>query len=130
MLRATIQSAFSLLLCVAIVGCASTGDPRTSGSTTLLTYEEMADAPASNVYEIVDRLRPRWLQVRGPLSLDGQSQILVYLNQTYLGGPGILQEFDLEQIQRIRYLDGPRASGTLSGFPSDTPVAGAIVMET
>lgn len=131
MLRATIRPILRSLFCsAAVVACASTGAPTGGGSMNLLTYEEMVDAPASNVYEIVDRLRPRWLQVRGPVSLDGQSRILVYLNQSYLGGPEVLREFDVDQVQQIRYLDGPRASGSLSGFPTDAPVAGAIIMET
>jgi hypothetical protein len=119
----------SLLPLAFATACASTGGAAGS-SASILTQEEMTDAPASNVYEVVDRLRPRWLQVRAPMTIDGQAQILVYLNQSYLGGPEVLREFEVDQVQRIRYLDGPRASGTLSGYPSDIPIAGAIVLET
>lgn len=119
-----------LLFVIAPTACASSGEGGTRSSATVLTQEEMLAAPASNLYEVVDRLRPRWLQSRAVMGLSGPPQILVYLNRTYLGGPEMLRDFEAGEVYRLRYMDGPQASAQLSGYPSSIHVGGAIVIET
>jgi hypothetical protein len=118
-----------LLLGVFAIGCASSGESRGSSSR-VLTQEEMLEAPASDLYEVVDRLRPRWLQARAVMGLSGPPQILVFLNRTFLGGPEELRQFEAIHIHQLRYLDGPQAAATLSGYDSSIHVGGAIVIDT
>lgn len=122
----------SLLLVVALLaGCASSSGEGTQRTTTSeISRDEMAELSGYNLYEVVDRLRPRWLHSRAVMGLGGPGQILVYMNRSYLGGPESLRELGISGVHRIRYLDGPRAAATLSGYPSDVHVAGAIVVET
>jgi hypothetical protein len=121
-----------LLLALSLGGCASGGERPPSTSATTLTQDDMSAVAGSNLYEVVDRLRPRWLQVRGPMSLTGAAapQIVVFLNNAYLGGPDQLRQFMPRDVIEVRYLDGPTASATLRGYDSTIHVAGAIVLVT
>lgn len=130
MFEAVIRSSLLLLVCLlALTSCASSGGAAGQNAA-VLTREEMSAAPGSNLYDVVNRLRPRWLQTRGPMTLETAPQILVYLNRSYLGGPDQLREFIPSDVNRVHYMDGSRASATLSGYPSEVPVAGAIIVET
>lgn len=127
--RVTRSSLFLLVCLVASTGCASSGGAEDQNAN-VLTREDMSVAPGSNLYDAVNRLRPRWLQTRGPMALETAPQILVYLNRSYLGGLDQLREFIASDVDRVRYMDGSRASATLSGYPTDVPIAGAIIVET
>jgi hypothetical protein len=120
----------AILLAGTMAACSSTGE-RSTRNPNVITREEILDANLSNLYEAVERLRPRWLQVRNVSSLStGPGQIIVYMNTTYLGGPDVLREFNRGDVAEVRYLDGPRAQATLQGYPSNTHIAGAIVIVT
>jgi hypothetical protein len=109
------------------------GERLASSSPTTLSQEDMASVPGSNLLEVVERLRPRWLQARTPVSLNTSSappQILVFMNSTYLGGPDELRQFQPRDVLEVRYMDGPTASAQLRGYNSSIHVAGAIVMVT
>jgi len=95
---------------LAATACASTGTASIRRDSNVLTPEEIAEAPVSNLYEAVERFRPRWFLIRSPRSLNMQSEVSVFLNYSYLGGPDSLRQVGLEGLVRIRYLDGPTAS--------------------
>jgi hypothetical protein len=112
-------------------GCAAGGERVGSSSSTTLSQEDMAAVPGGNLYEVIDRLRPRWLQIRHTMSMSGNpGQIVVFLNSTYLGGPDQLRQFQARDVLEVRYLDGPQASAQLRGYDSTVHVAGAIVLVT
>jgi hypothetical protein len=123
----------SLLLVVvfAAAGCASSGGNGVRRDSRVLTPEEIATAPVTNLYEAVERLRPRWLEMRDVRSLgSGIGQIVVFLNNSYVGGPETLRQFQAHQIVRVRYLDAAQASATLSGYDTSRHVVAGIVIET
>jgi hypothetical protein len=133
MTRATLRLfAIVFVATVVLAGCASSAERPVAGTGPILTQEDMASVSASNLYEVVERLRPRWLQVRGPMSLTGTGtpQIVVFLNNSYLGGPDQLRQFLPKDVLDVRYLDGPTAAATMRGYDSTTHVAGAIVLRT
>jgi hypothetical protein len=87
--------------------------------------------PGSNLYEVIDRLRPRWLQMRHTMSMGaGTAQIVVFMNNQYLGGPEQLRQFQPRDVLEVEYMDGPKAAATLRGYDSTLHVVGAIVMKT
>jgi hypothetical protein len=94
----------------------------------LISQEEIAASGATNLYEVVQRLRPGWLRggnvsnIRG-----GGTGVVVYQNTTPLGGPEALRQLTPGYAASLRYLDGNEASNTLPGLGSRT-VAGAIVV--
>ncbi len=119
-----------LLVCVFVAGCGASGERTSRSNPSIITQDELAELSGVNLYEAVDRLRPRWLHSRSVMGLSGPGQVLVYINRGYQGGPESLRDLGISGVHRIRYLDGPRAAATLSGYPSDVHVAGAIVIET
>lgn len=119
---------FAALSIVALSGCASAGTPEGGTDRNVLTAEEIAATRVANAYEAVERLRPRWLQIRAPRSISAQTEIVVYMNRSYLGGPEVLRQFTSSSIARLRYLDGTTAAATLSGLGGKA-VEGAIIIE-
>lgn len=111
--------------------CATTGsaDDRARSDPNRLTAEELASVEVATLYEAVQRLRPRWLQVRSQRSLEGgDTGILVYQGQTRLGGPEALRQLDPGAAAWLEYLDGSTASASLPGIRGH--VQGAIVIHT
>jgi len=129
---AVIRFAFLLALALPMLSaCASGGERVGSSSSPILTQEDMASVQGSNLYEVVDRLRPRWLQMRHTMSMGtGTAQIVVFMNNSYLGGPDQLRQFQPRDVLEVRYLDGPQAAAQLRGYDSTLHVVGAIVMVT
>jgi hypothetical protein len=113
-------------------GCASTGagNGRDGGRSNLLTREEILGAEATNLYDVVRRLRPRWLQVRSTRSFNMETQIVVLQNDVHLGNADQLKEMSPELAFEIEYLDGVRAANVLPGLMSGQHVEGAIVVRT
>jgi hypothetical protein len=127
--RIVLQAALLLILGVAACAPATTS----SGSDqSVLTRDEIMGAEVTNLYDVVHRLRPRWLNVRGQRSF-GQAalntEVVVFQNQTMLGGIDVLREMSPDIAMRMRYLDGATATASLSGLGS-RHVEGAIIIET
>jgi len=114
-----------------LTGCASTGE---SGGTrrdqNLITAEEIAGIDASNLYDVVHRLRPRWLQTRAARTFDMQEgQIVVYQDQTFLGNLDALRQLNPDAAYALRHLDAATAAGTLPGI-GQRRIEAAIVIYT
>ena len=123
----------ALLSLVLLSGCATAKGADSGGRSDVLTREQiMGVQGANNLYEVIQRLRPRWLVARAEnRSLGGMSTgIMVYQEQTQLGGIDTLRQLQPGLFYQIRYLDGSRASNTLPGLGSGMHVAGAIVLYT
>ncbi len=105
-----------LLAVVPFAACAS-GSGSGSGSTTssrdVISFEEVQNTTAGSAYEIVQRLRPRWLQRRGTsvaaVRIDGRIMTggLVELQN--------IRGIDVEEIRFINSRDATTQFGT--GFP-------------
>lgn len=99
--------------------------PRTSRD--LITAEELASIDAQTALQAVQRLRPNFLQTRGGASMSitsGPVNVVVYVDQTRMGGPNTLSQIPVTEIREIRYLNATDATqryGTGHG-------AGAIIV--
>lgn len=89
------------------VGCASAGPreatPRTNQK--LLTAEQIAAVPSSNLFEVVRRLRPEWLNTRGNTSLMDETLVSasVYMNGNNMGRVEFLREINTIDVAEVRY---------------------------
>jgi hypothetical protein len=120
-----------LLISFLGAACASTQTPETSGSRQdLLTREEIMGAEATNLYDVVRRLRPRWLQVRSTRSFNMETLIAVLQNDMYLGGAETLREMSPELAYEIQYMDGTRAATAIPGLMSGQHIEAAIIVKT
>jgi hypothetical protein len=106
-------------------GDAGPRDPNT------ITLEEIAQADEEGIrdlYELIDRQRPRWLQGRTPRSLNLPTVIAVYHHETLLGGIDVLRGYPLASVTSLHYLDAAQAM-LLPGAGS-SHIEGAIVIST
>ncbi|MFV2007666.1 MAG: hypothetical protein ACC667_09475 [Longimicrobiales bacterium] len=111
--------------------CASASRSEADFDRNVLTQEEIQSVQAMNLFEVVQRLRPRWLRVRGGTrSFNLETEIVVYQNGMLLGGPESLRQMETKIAYEIRWLDGARAVATLSGLSTGRHVFGAIVVYT
>ena len=105
---------------VAILGCAS-GAAGTSGGTSpsgdVVTSEEIAKftVEGRSAYDMVSRLRPRWLSARGVRSFtasnDSSEYAMVFVDGRATGRPGTLRDIPADQVSDMRYYDIAEAQG-------------------
>jgi hypothetical protein len=85
----------------------------------VITAEEIAQNPSSNAYELIQRLRPGFLRTRGAVhgtaSPGGSSgfeavDLVVYLNDSRLGGSEQLRQLQTTDIREIRYYNSADAT--------------------
>jgi hypothetical protein len=98
-----------------------------------VTMTEITATPVSNAYDLVNRLRPRWLQAGRPSSIGGgtvrNQVILVYLDGARLGTVDALRSLSIGGFRSMQYYDAIRAATVLRD-PGTDPIAGAIVITT
>ena len=113
-------------------GCASTGgtDAEEGPNRDILTREEILGAEATNLYDVIRRLRPRWLQVRSTRSLNMETEIAVLQNDMYLGTAESLKQMSPELAYEIHYMEGSRAATAIPGLMSGRHIEGAIIIMT
>jgi len=114
-----------------LVACASSGsnegEQGPSPYSPVITRAELQEVGVRNAFEAVERLRPRWLTVRGMRSFNVETEIVVFQDRMFLGGLDVLRGIGVEGIYEMRYMDGATASATLPGL-GGRHVEGAIVI--
>jgi hypothetical protein len=101
-----------------LTACASSGAGSSGGasgpkaSRDLLTTEQIQSTKYNNLYDVVQALRSNWMNDRGKDSLMGpNSVVLVYLNDTKLGGVAELKSISPNEVSYIQHYDGIAAAG-------------------
>lgn len=103
------------LLAVLVMGgaaCASSGAPAApTRSPDVITAAELGPHSGS-ARQVIERLRPRFLRVRGPTSLSNPDadRIVVYVDNSRMGGVEVLDQIQADDIAEIRYLSAPDAT--------------------
>lgn len=131
-MKRAIRTGVAVVLGVLMTACASAAaGSHSSGRRDRLTRDEIMSVDVTNLYDVVNRLRPQWLEVaqRGDRSFGLQTNVVVFQNQTYLGTVDVLRQLSPESAYELDWLDGTTASNTLPGLGSQH-VAGAIVIKT
>lgn len=102
----------ALALSLASAACSSTGSTsgeraRINRNSNLITEAELADVTQQNVFDVVRRLRPTWLRIRGrgTVSIDRESTIPVYLDGILRGSTRLLGRLRPSEVREIRYVD-------------------------
>lgn len=102
--------------------------PNARGTSNYLTQAEIESVGVGNLYDVVQRLRPRWLSVRGAgRSLGMNTSILVYQGSVLLGSSEMLKQISPRGVYSMEFIDGARAAATLPGAMVNH-TAGAIVV--
>lgn len=127
-----VRPLLALALAATTSACAANGAAggrAGNANSSTITRAEMDATPARDVYDLVQRLRPRWLVSRGSRSLNLETQVLVFLNSNRLGGVESLRQLETTGITSLEYMDAVTATSMLSGIGSDH-VSGAIIVHT
>lgn len=101
---------FTLSLLFLAVGCGTAGTGGGRINANLIERQAIDELGPSNAYNVVEALRPTWLQKRGPTSFFNEGGIRVYLDDTSLGGLDELRGIHSDDIESIRRLDERQAS--------------------
>lgn len=126
---AVLAAAVALVVAPSLLtGCASSGGAANRQRQTLITREEITATSAVNAHELIQRLRPRWLQSRARISINTPSSIVVYQDDMNLGGIEALYRIPTEIVMAVRLLSAAEA-GTLPGIGSQH-VEHAIIVQT
>lgn len=116
---------------IALVLAACTAAPRAQSSGSeynVLMAEEIATENVMTLYEAVNRLRPRWLEVRAPRRFGGGGAgVLVFVDRTRLGGTDELRRLSPGDYAWLEYLTGSEAAARLHGIHSGN-IEGAIIL--
>lgn len=106
------SSSFALLLAVfASLACASSrSDNPAPLDRRTITKAQIREHHFLNAFEVVNTLRPNWLYAKAPDSFKNPSIVLVYYDNTRLGGINELRSITTDGIEYIRYYDGTEAS--------------------
>ena len=113
---------------VVLAGCASGGQARPRrGSGDVLTAAEMEPFAAQDLYVVVQRLRPRWLQVREVTTTQGHLPMSLIVDGTRQeGSVEILRNMRTSDVEEIRYMNS-RDATTQYGLAM---MSGALVITT
>jgi hypothetical protein len=115
-MHASVRTLLILTLAVCAWGCSSLNQGP-SRDRNLISEEEVLASDARNAYELVERLRPLWLQSRGDRSTRLGTEIVVYQDSAMLGGIDMLERVPIELVRSVRALDAAEA-GRLPGLGS------------
>jgi hypothetical protein len=123
--RCAVVATLPLLLACGVSGSRPGDGP--SPRTDVLTRAELSEVGATDAYDAVHRLRPRWLLVRSMRSFSIETEVVVFQGQLFLGNQDALRRIGIDGIYEMRYLDGATAQATLPGL-AGRHVQGAIVI--
>ena len=120
----------AVLAALTVAGCASTKEASEGARSDVITRDEIMKAGAVNLYEVVRRLRPQWINIHATRSFNLETEVVVFQNEMLLGGTDALRQIGPELAYELRWMDGVRATAALPGLSSGRHVAGAIVIST
>jgi len=116
------------LVLILVPGCAA-GGGGSGGGSDRLTSEDIGSVDVGSLYEVVQRLRPRWLEVRGTAGFQTDSAVLVFMDRTYLGGVDELRSLGPEAANALQFMRAAQAQAELRA-PPGTSMAAAIVIHS
>jgi len=91
----------------------SSSPSRSHTSRDVITQEELAKVDVQNALDAVRRLRPNFLQTHGGMTssiTQGGQDVVVYVDNTRMGGPSTLAQIPITDVKEIQYLNGTDAT--------------------
>ena len=92
-----------LAIALLVSGCASAAAGGAGRNMNVLSRADIERSNQMNALDIVRSERPQWLFRRGARTVSGESDIVIYLDGTRLGGPEMLAEIPAINVDRMRF---------------------------
>jgi hypothetical protein len=95
------------------VGCSSATQTSPSrGQGNVVTREQLAATNSENLYEALEKLRPEWLNSRGPTSVTDATPTMpnVFMNGQLLGRAEFMREIRVLDITEARFWPAGQAA--------------------
>lgn len=118
----------SPLVCSLLAGCASKAPAAGEAQTTapavaarprqdqqLITRDVIVGTQYTNLYDVVQAMRPNWLRTRGANDSASPDSLQVYLDNQRIGGAAELRNIPPSSVLSLRYYD-PIASAARWGM--------------
>ena len=104
-----------LLALAGAIGCASgaAGTPRAPTDRNVINQAELESVASTNLYELVEKVRPNFLRSRGQSSLNSSATLeypAVYVDGRPYGDIASLRSLVTSQVSQVRYYDAPSAA--------------------
>jgi hypothetical protein len=107
-----LRKSVGFLLVLLLTACASqpAGERAERGGRAVLNATEMLATGYTDLYQVIQSLRPEWLRAQGATSFRGQEQIQVYLDGNQMGGVEALRQIATRSISSVQFLTGLEAT--------------------
>lgn len=117
-----------LVFTVALASCATAGAGGSrKSSTARITEEELDDWASQDLFTLVQRLRPSWMQARAPVTFQGRPTVAIIIDgQRRQGSLELLRDFKAADVSEVSFLKGRDAT---TRYGTDM-TAGAIIIIT
>jgi hypothetical protein len=114
--------------CGAATSAGTGAETRPRSRSTQITVEEIRQrGQYSNLYDVVQVLRPRWLRSQGPDTMLGQQgRVQVHMDGNRLGGVAVLRNISPSGVTSLQWIPPIDAAGRF-GFDHSH---GAIIIST
>ena len=100
--------AFLAVITVFACGTGQPGTPRPNAD--LISRIEIDEAGPSDLFTLVQNLRPIWLRERGATSFTDETDVVVYLDGTRMGGRESLRGIHSSNVETLQFLNAQRAT--------------------
>lgn len=117
---------FAVLAAFVLSACATGAPGASRPDPNLITRAEIDRESPSSAYDLIQNLRPIWLRERGAVSFTEETDIIVYLDGSRLGGRSELRNIYTQNIESLEFLDTRRATNRFG----TGHVNGAILIRT
>lgn len=91
-------------------GCGTGGAGGGGVNANFIDRAEIDEYGPASTFDLVQALRPLWLQKRGATSFYDEGDIQVYLDGTGIGGTEALRGIHTDNVENLRFLDERQAS--------------------
>ena len=106
-----LHGAVALVLMAAAACHPHAGVEQGPAASNVITFDEIAAANASNVYDLIVRIRPEYLRDRGAVSIltKKRARATVFLNDQEYGELETMRNFPVDRIGEVHYFSGSDA---------------------
>lgn len=112
-IKIPLRTALVALIMGSVAACSMSSSGSTASSDrNTVSGAELAATNSVTVYEALERVRPQWLNTRGPVSMTDSEEARpnVYMNGTRVGELEYLREVYVVDVQELRFWSAGEAS--------------------